>query len=124
MNTAAPSAAAASFGTLSGKVTAFLAAAKSAAAGGLTWVEFGTLLLSLMRLVVAALDDLSTLSGAEKKELVIEAAAALFDTVADKAVPPTAWPLWLLVRPAIRSLVLAIASGAVESLLPLVRAAR
>ena len=124
MNTAAPSAAAASFGTLSGKVTAFLAAAKSAAAGGLTWVEFGTLLLSLMRLVVAALDDLSTLSGAEKKELVLEAAAALFDTVADKAVPPTAWPLWLLVRPAIRSLVLAIASGAVESLLPLVRAAR
>jgi hypothetical protein len=123
VNTADPSAAASSFDTLSGKVEAFLQAAKFAAAGGLTWAEFGTLLLSLLRLVVTSLDSVTTLSGAEKKELVLEAAAALFDTIADRAVPPAVWPLWILVRPAIRSLVLAIASGAIESLLPLVRKA-
>lgn len=124
VNTAAPAAAAASFDTLASKVSAFLAAAQSAAADGITWVEFGTLLLALLRIVVQALDDVATLSGPEKKELVLEAAAALFDTIADKAVPTAAWPLWILVRPAIRSLVLAIASGAIESLLPLVRASR
>lgn len=124
VNTAAPSAAAASFDTLSGKVIAFLDTAKSAAANGITWAEFGTLLIALMRLAVQALDEVGSMPGSQKKALVLEAAAALFDEIADKAVPAAAWPIWILVRPAIRSLVLAIASGAVESLLPLVRASR
>ena len=50
--------------------------------------------------------------------------SALFDQLADKAVPLTVWPVWILVRPAIRSLVLALAAGAVEQILPLVRAGR
>jgi hypothetical protein len=47
----------------------------------------------------------------------------LFDAVADKAVPTLAWPVWLIVRPTIRQLVLLAAAGAIESLLPLVRKA-
>jgi hypothetical protein len=43
--------------------------------------------------------------------------------VADKAVPTLAWPVWLIVRPTIRQLVLLAAAGAIESLLPLVRKA-
>jgi hypothetical protein len=43
--------------------------------------------------------------------------------VADKAVPTTVYPLWIICRPAVRSLVLALASGAVEQIIPLVRLA-
>jgi hypothetical protein len=46
----------------------------------------------------------------------------LFDAVADRAVPIVALPLWVVARPAVRSLVLALASGAIEQLLWLVRA--
>lgn len=120
----APIAAASPFQSIAQKVAAYLAAAQSAAADGLTWREFGELLLGLLRISIDTLDATSTLTGAEKKELVLEAAAALFDQLADKAVPLTAWPVWILVRPAIRSLVLALAAGAVEQILPLVRLAR
>lgn len=106
---------------LAGKVTAFLVAAKTAAAGGLTWVEFGYLTIALLRLTTETLDSVRTLSGQAKKELALEAVAALFDTIADKAVPAIAWPVWALARPAIRSLVLAMASGAIEQVLPLIR---
>jgi hypothetical protein len=33
-----------------------------------------------------------------------------------------AWPVYIIARPAIRALVLALAGGVIESLLPLVRA--
>lgn len=104
------------------KIDAFLSAAKSASAGGITWSEFGDLMLALLRLVVTALDSVQAMSGEEKKAIALEAVASLFDAVADLAVPPAAYPLWLIVRPAIKSLVVAIASGAIEQLLPLVRA--
>jgi hypothetical protein len=119
--TAAPLAASVAFLSLQDKVTAYIATAKAAAAGGLTWAEFGELLLGLLRLAVTTLDSIEYMSGEEKKALVLEAAAALFDALADKAVPLAAWPVWILVRPAIRSLVLAIASGAMEQVLRLVR---
>jgi hypothetical protein len=120
----APIAAASAFQSIAQKVSAYLAAAQSAAADGLTWREFGELLLGLLRISIETLDTTGTLSGPEKKELVLEAAAALFDQLADKAVPLSVWPVWILVRPAIRSLVLALAAGAVEQILPLVRASR
>jgi hypothetical protein len=120
----APIAAASPFQSIAQKVSAYLDAAQSAAADGLTWREFGELLLGILRISIETLDATSTLSGPEKKELVLEAAAALFDQLADRCVPLTAWPVWILVRPAIRSLVLAIAAGAVEQILPLVRLAR
>jgi hypothetical protein len=106
------------------KITTYIASAKIAAADGLTWSEFGELLLALLRIVVSALDSVSTLSGKEKKALALDAVARLFDAVADYAVPVTLYPIWLVARPAVRSLVLALAGGVLEQLLPLVRLAR
>lgn len=110
------------FDDLAQQVGAFLTTAKVAAADGLTWGEFGELMVSLLRISIATMDRVSTLTGAEKKELVLEAVAALFDTVADRAVPLVLWPVWIVAKPAVRSLILSLASGAVEQLLPLVRA--
>jgi hypothetical protein len=118
----APIAAAAAFADIGQKVGAFLVVAKAKAQGGLTWNEFGELLAALLRLSVATLDAVTTLTGEQKKELAMEAAAALFDTLGDRCVPLMAWPLYVLCRPAIRALVLAIASGTVEILLRMVRA--
>lgn len=109
--------------TFADKVSAFLASATEATADGLTWREFGELLVALLRLSMYAIDTAAGMTGAQKKELVLEAVASLFDLVADRAVPFYALPLWALARPAIRSLVLALASGAIEQLLPLVRMA-
>jgi uncharacterized membrane protein len=106
------------------KITTFIASAKVASSDGLTWSEFGELLLALLRLVVSALDSVATLSGSEKKAMAIDAVARLFDAVADYAVPVTLYPIWLVARPAVRSLVLALAGGVLEQLLPLVRLAR
>lgn len=103
------------------KVRVYITSARLAAADGLTWVEFGELLVALLRLLIEALDAVSGMTGAEKKAAVVEAAGLLFDAVADKAVPLAAWPVWILVRPAIRSLVLALAAGAVEPILQLSR---
>jgi hypothetical protein len=108
-------------GGLLAKIKAFVETAKSAAADGLTWAEFGDLMLALLRLVIAGLDVANVLTGAAKKDLALMAVASLFDAVADKAVPTVLWPVWMLARPAVRALVLALASGAVEQVLPLVR---
>lgn len=118
----APLTAAAAFDNLSEKVKAYITTAKLAASDGLNWSEFGELLTALMRLAVSTLDDIATMTGAEKKDLALVAAAALFDTVADRCVPLVAWPVYVLARPAIRALVLALAGGVIESLLPMVRA--
>jgi hypothetical protein len=124
MISSAPAHAAEHWSDLARRVQSFLAVAEEAARNGITWSEFGELLLSLLRLSIQAADTLAGMTGAEKKALVLTAVAALFDAVADKAVPAYLYPVWLLARPAIRSLVLALASGAVEILLPMVRAAR
>lgn len=113
---------AAGYDDIASKVKAFLQAAKSAAADGITWADFGTLLVALMRLSIATLDDVQNLTGSEKKEIVIHAVGVLFDLVADKAIPLAMYPIWYIARPAVRSLVLALASGAVEQILSLVRA--
>lgn len=103
------------------RADAFLAAAQSAAADGLTWVEFGGLLIGLMRTLVAAFDDVSNMAGDVKKAFVLQSVGQLFDALASKAVPLAAWPIWVLCRPAIRALVLALASGGIEQVLKLVR---
>lgn len=100
---------------------AYIAEARSVSADGLTWAEFGELLIGLLRLTIYVV-DVMTIPGSDKKAVVLEAAAALFDTVADRAVPIWAYPFWLTVRSPVRAIVLAIASGAVEQILPLVRA--
>lgn len=106
------------------KIAAFLNTARLTAVDGLTWGEFGELMVALLRVSIATLDTVTNLTGAEKKEIVLHGVARLFDLVADQAVPVAVWPLWLLARPAVRSLVLALAAGAVEQLLPLVRSGR
>lgn len=106
--------------SLAEKVRAFVAIAKVKAKDGLTVSEFGELAVALLRIAIDAADAIPV-GGAERKEFVLNAVALLFDTVADKCVPIVAWPIWVIVKPAVRSLVLLAASGAIESLLPLVR---
>jgi hypothetical protein len=91
------------------------------AADGLTWGEFGELLLAMLRLVVPFLDSVKTMTGAEKKSFALDAVGRLFDAVGDYAIPTTVYPLWILVRPAVRTLVLAIAGGVLEQYLTLFR---
>lgn len=117
----APLMAAQWFDDVANQVKAFIQAAVRASAAGITWSEFGELFVALMRLSIKTLDGLDHLTGADKKEIVIHAVAVLFDSVAHKAVPAVLWPLWLVSKSAIRSLVLALAGGAVEVLLPMVR---
>ena len=101
---------------------AYVLTARLAAADGITWAEFGELLTGLLR-VLTQMADLLTLPGAEKKIIVLSAAGRLFDAVADKCVSPWLWGFWLVIRPSVRTLVLAIASGSIEQILPLVRSA-
>ena len=51
------------------KIAAFVSAARAVAADGLTWTEFGELMVGLLRLVVAVLDTVTTLTGEQKKIL-------------------------------------------------------
>ncbi len=105
------------------QIEAFLASAKLAAIDGITWQEFGELLTAFLRMAIGIYDAVAVMTGEEKKAAVMEAVGRLFDAVADQAVPTVAWPLWILARPAVRSLVLAIAAGAIEQILTLVRLA-
>lgn len=103
------------------RVNAFLASARDQARDGLSWAEFGRLLVELLYLAVAALDAVQGMTGAEKKAIALTAVAALFDTFADKAVPIAAWPAWLVIRPAVRLLILSMSAGAIEAILRISR---
>jgi hypothetical protein len=118
----APLMAAQWFDDIANQVKAFIQSAARASAQGITWAEFGELFVALMRLAIRTLDGMKHLTGSEKKEIVLHAVGVLFDNVAHKAVPAVLWPLWLVSRGAIRSLIVAVAGGAVEILLPMVRA--
>lgn len=104
-------------------VNGFIAGARDKARGGLTVAEFGSLVVELLRLAVAGLDTISTLDGPGKKQWALQAVAVLFDAVADACVPLPAKPIWWLVRPVVRSAVLAAAGGALEQVLAMTRAA-
>jgi hypothetical protein len=108
--------------TLAEKVRAFVNVAKVKAINGITLAEFGELLMALMKIAIDAADSIPV-DGAERKEFVINAVGLLFDGLADKAIPSLAWPVWIILKPAARQLLLLIAGGAIESLLPLVRKA-
>ena len=108
---------------LQAAVSGFLAGARDKAAGGLTVAEFGSLVVELLRLAVAGLDTIAGMDGPAKKAWALACVGTLFDSVAGFAVPVYLQPFWLLARPAIRSLVLAAAGGALEQILGMVRAA-
>lgn len=105
---------------LADKVQAFFVIADLKAKEGLTVSEFGELFLALMRLTIEAVDAMSA-AGDQKKELVLEALGELFDRFADRAVPIYAYPFWVLAKPAFRAALMALASGAIEVVLKLVR---
>jgi hypothetical protein len=104
------------------EVTKFLSSARAKAADGkITVAEFGGLVVELLELVVSGLESVSGLDGAAKKAWAIQVVGLLFDAVATAAVPIYLQPFWLIVRPAVRSLVLAAAGGALEHILTMVR---
>jgi hypothetical protein len=107
--------------TVVSQANAFLETAREQARDGLTWQEFGRMLVQLLYLLVSGLDAVATMTGPEKKVIALTAVSALFDRFADLCVPVTLYPFWLLVRPAVRTLILALASGGVEALLPITR---
>jgi hypothetical protein len=108
---------------LQSAVVGFIAGARLRAQGGLTVSEFGSLIVEVIRLAVAGLDTISTLDGPAKKAWAIACVGNLFDAVADSCVPFAARPVWWIVRPAVRTLVLSAAGGALEQILALTRAA-
>lgn len=120
MISSAPVAASQDLPSVADKIRAFIAKARERATDGLTVSEFSELTVALLRVVMAAVDSLPD-DGEQKKRWVLEAVAMLFDALADKAVPTMAWPVWLVVRGSVRSLVLMAAAGAIESMLPLIR---
>ena len=109
---------------LQAAVVAFIASARLKAADGkVTVAEFGGLVVEVIRLAVAGLDTISTLDGEAKKKWALACVGTLFDAVADSCVPTLARPIWWIVRPAVRTLVLSAAGGALEQILMLTRAA-
>ena len=108
---------------LQAAVVGFIAGARAKSAGGLTVSEFGSLTVEVIRLAVAGLDTISTLDGAAKKAWAIACVGNLFDAVADACIPFVALPVWWIVRPAVRTLVLSAAGGALEQILKLTREA-
>jgi hypothetical protein len=108
---------------LQAAVLALIAGARLKAAGGLTVSEFGSLTVEVIRLAVAGLDTITTLDGPGKKAWTLSCVGTLFDAVADSCVPFAAKPIWWIVRPAVRTLVLSAAGGALEQILKLTRAA-
>jgi hypothetical protein len=110
-----------SIANVSARLNVFFASAREQARDGLTWQEFGRLLVQLLWMAVEGLDAVASLTGPQKREVAITAAAVLFDSLADKAVPVATWPAWMLLRPAARLLVLSLAAGAVEALLRISR---
>jgi hypothetical protein len=122
MISSAPLIAASDMTTLAQKVKAFIVLARVKAADGLTVAEFGELLVAMLRVAMDAAESIPA-DGEAKKAWVLEAVGLLFDDLADQCVPLLAWPVWVVIRPLVRQLVLAAAGGAIESLLPLVRIA-
>jgi hypothetical protein len=110
-----------SIANVSARLNVFFASAREQAKDGLSWQEFGRLLVQLLWMSVEGLDAVASLTGPQKREVAVTAAAVLFDSLADKAVPVAAWPAWMLLRPATRLLVLSLAAGAVEALLRISR---
>ncbi len=108
---------------LQSAVLALIAGARLKAAGGLTVSEFGSLTVEVIRLAVAGLDTITTLDGPGKKAWTLACVGTLFDAVADSCVPFAAKPIWWVIRPAVRTLVLSAAGGALEQILKLTRAA-
>lgn len=105
------------------QIEEFLTVIRARAADGITVSDLAQLTLGGMRLAIALLDGV-TMPGADKKVEVLKLVAYLFDQFSDACVPFVAKPVWWMVKPAVRALIISLASGAVEFLLPVVRSAK
>ncbi len=105
------------------RIEIYLDDVRRASADGLTWAEFGELLIGFLKLAVSMYDQVAGMTGEEKKAAVLAGVGRLFDLAADHCIPLVLWPIWGLARGPVRLLVLALASGAIEQILPLVRLA-
>jgi len=105
--------------TIASLVAGFLAGVRLKAQGGITLVEAGQLMFDLLQTVMLAADEYRAVPGAERKAWVLSAVGQLLDVL----MPFLPLPV-RLASPFLRPVVLAIVSGAIESLLPTVRAAR
>jgi hypothetical protein len=104
----------------SDKISEFVFSVKVKAEDGLTVSELATITLDGMRLAITLLDRMQ-MPSVDKKAEVLRLVEYMFDTFADRVVPMYLKPIWFLMRSATRALVLSLAAGAVESLLPLIR---
>lgn len=102
------------------KISDYIDSARAKVADGITIAELAELTITSMRLAIEALDRIE-MPGSDKKAEVLKLVAYFFDQFADACVPMLARPFWWLVKPAVRALVLSLASGAVESILQVVR---
>lgn len=96
------------------RVKAFIADAVAKGQNGYTLAELGQIFYALIELAVSAAKDLQN-PGPQKKQLVMQAVAALFDAVVP-LVPVPWWyvPFQPFVRPHLRALVLGVADGVIE----------
>jgi hypothetical protein len=115
-----PSVAASRLDDVASKIKAFIDTARADAVDGISIAEFFQLAMDLLRIVITGVDTLNV-PGEERKSVVLDAAAQLFDAIADKCVPLALYPLWLAFRSPIRMIFIQSASGAIESLLPILR---
>ena len=117
-----PIQAAGDLSTPADKVRAFVAVARLKAHDGLTLAELSELIVASIPMAMSAVETRS-MPGADKKKNVLDLVASLFDEFADLVIPFYFAPVWWIVRPSFRALTLAVAGGAVNALLPLVKGA-
>lgn len=89
--------------------------------GQIGWKSFGHWLVSLLYLACESLDQVTNMSGPEKRDLALTSVGKLFDCTADLCVPLTWRPVWLMLRTTVRTIVLAMAAGAIDALLKISR---
>ena len=120
----APAKAAADLVSFPEQIRAFIAVAKVKAGDGLSLAEMSELLTAALRVAMSAVDSMPA-TGPEKKALALAAVGDVFDALASSLVVPfVLYPVWSIARPMVRAAVLAAASGAIESILPLIRGAK
>ena len=102
------------------KISVYIEEAKARAADGLSVADLTTLTVDAVRLAIELLDRMD-MPGADKKTEAVRVVEYFFDTFSDACIPLAVRPLWWIVRPAARALIISCAGGLVEALLPMVR---
>jgi hypothetical protein len=104
-------------------VTAYANDWRERTRNGTTVSDVAQIVVGGMEIAIAWLDPQAA-PGDQKKSQTVEVALWLFDEFADLAVPTLVRPVWWIARPALRSITAALAGGAVEQLLPLIRGSK